>query len=409
MTEKTPSGFDPLSALRIEREESASGRPGRWLFVILAVAVVALGAGAWWWLGGRAVAAVRTADVLERSGGTTTTVLNASGYVTARRRATVSSKITGKVVAVLVEEGMAVREGQVLARLDDAAARKALALYEAQLDAARGALSEDEVRLHLAELTLARNRDLVAKGVAGQADLDAAQAERDALVARLSLARDQVGVAERQVALGRQDLDDTVIRSPFDGVAVSKDAQPGEMVSPISAGGGFTRTGICTVVDMKSLEVEVDVNESYIHRVHPGQRVETVLDAYPDWNIPGSVITTVPTADRQKATVKVRIAFDRLDPRILPDMGAKVAFLSEAGTDAPATGKLLEIPKSALRRDGGRDVVFVLRDGKVERRAVKVASTETDKAQIVAGLNAGDRVVVDGPPDLADGQRVEVR
>ena len=201
---------------------------------------------------------------------------------------------------------------------------------EAQLEAARRAIAETEVRLAEAARTLKRREQLRGDGLIPEADLDQARAEVQSLEARIAAAREQVTVAERQVALQQTELDNMVIRAPFSGIALSKDAQPGEMVSPVSAGGGFTRTGICTIVDMKSLEIEVDVNESYINRVAARQPVTAVLDAYPDWQIPGRVITTVPTADRQKATVLVRIAFDELDPRILPDMGVKVTFLREA-------------------------------------------------------------------------------
>jgi HlyD family secretion protein len=337
-------------------------------------------------------------------------VLNASGYVTARRQATVSSKITGKVVDVLVEEGMEIREGQVLAHLDDSIPRKQLALAEAQLGSQRRALAENEVRLRQAKLSQDRMRRLHAEGVSTQADADTADADVDALVARLALGRQDVEVSERQIALRRQDVEDTVIRAPFSGVAVTKDAQPGEMISPISAGGGFTRTGICTLVDMKSLEVDVDVNESYIHRVQPGQKAVATLDAYPDWQIPAHVIMPVPTADRQKATVKVRLGFEQLDPRILPDMGVKVAFLGDEKEGAAATGKpVVTIPRAAVRKDGDRDVVFVIQGGKVERRAVGLAAGSGDEAAVTSGLAAGEQVVVEGPADLKDGAPVSVR
>jgi RND family efflux transporter MFP subunit len=244
-----------------------------------------------------------------------------------------------------------------------------------------------------------------------QADLDAAQAEADALDARLALAREQVTVSERQIGVRENDLADLTITAPFSGIAISKDAQPGEMVSPVSAGGGFTRTGICTIVDMASLEIEVDVNESYINRVTPHQRVEAVLDAYPDWKIPGTVITTIPAADRQKATVLVRIAFDRLDARILPDMGVKVAFL-ETGGAAPAgqTARAeILVPRAAVRQDAGRDVVFVVQDGHVERRAVRLGLARGDAAIVLAGVGAGEQVVVEGPQHLAAGMKVVVK
>jgi RND family efflux transporter MFP subunit len=330
--------------------------------------------------------------------------------VTARRRATISSKLTGKVVEVLVEEGMAVKAGQVLARLDDSTLRRLVELAEAELGASRRTAAETEVRLREARQTLDRARALVRDGISGQAELDRAEAEVDALTARLDLTREQVTVAERQVALRRTDLDDTVIRAPFSGIALSKDAQPGEMVSPVSAGGGFTRTGISTIVDMSSLEIEVDVNESFINRVTPGQKVEATLDAYPDWRIPGHVITIVPTADRQRATVLVRIGFEQLDSRILPDMGVKVAFMGPVEpADAAAARPRLTVPRGAIRADQGQSIVFVVVEDRVERRAVRTGDARGDQVDIVSGLAAGERVVVEGPPGLSDGSRVVVR
>jgi RND family efflux transporter MFP subunit len=322
----------------------------------------------------------------------------------------VSAKITGKVVAVNVEEGMAVTEGQVLARLDDATLQAALALAEAQAAAARSGVRENEVRLAEAKVTLARRMQLVAERLVTEADLDAARAEVDSLEARLLAAREQVRVAERQIELERTNLDDAVIRAPFSGVAISKDAQPGEMVSPVSAGGGFTRTGISTIVDMRSLEIEVDVNESYINRVKSNQDVTAVLDAYPDWQIPARVITTVPTADRQKATVLVRIGFKQLDPRILPDMGVKVTFLRAAkDADEPHAQGITLVPKAAIRTDNNQPYAFVVADDVVDRRAVKTGGVDGDRLEVLAGLRGGERVVVSPPPALTSGTKVRVK
>jgi len=334
-------------------------------------------------------------------------VLNASGYVTARRQATVSSKVTGKVIEVHVEEGMQVKEGQELARLDNSMSSRNLALAEAEARSASSALEETRVRIRQAQLDYDRAERLARSEISSRADLDRARADLDANRAHLSALSDQLQTARRQVDLIRQSVEDNVIRAPFDGIVVSKDAQPGEMISPVSAGGGFTRTGICTIVDMSSLEIEVDVNEAYINRVHANQQVEAILDAYPDWKIPAHVITAVPTADRQKATVKVRIGFDQRDQRILPDMGVKVSFITDE--PASATTTMVEVPKTAVRRDGEQDVVFAVKDGKVERRAVRVASSQGDKARIVSGINADESVVTAGPPDLADGDAVRVK
>ncbi len=395
-----------LDGLKIERRDDTDRRPWPWLVV----AALLLAAGGWWWWTGPAqIAAVRTAVARATTAAAAdTAVLNASGYVAARRRATVSSKVTGKLIAVPVEEGMAVRQGQVLARLDDSTVRSQLALGEARLGAARGAIAEQEVRLHEAQLSLARTRRLVEEGVVGAADLDTATAEVDSLAARVALSQEQVVVAEREIDVYLTQLDDMVIRAPFDGVAISKDAEEGEMISPVSAGGGFTRTGVCTLVDMASLEIEVDVNESFINRVRDDQRVVANLDAYPDWDIPGAVITTVPAADRQRATVLVRIAFDELDPRILPDMGINVAFLEEDPPEPRAGTTRLLVPAGAARSQDGQDILYVVRGDVVERRAVRLGTAVGNQVDIVAGLTAGERIVVAGPADLADGDRVTV-
>ena len=406
--------MDRLKELRIDRNERPkTSRRGPWIVVGIVV-LLALAAIGWWFTQRETAPQVRVAVVEGPSSSTpgNNTVLDASGYVTARLQATVSSKVTGKIVEVMVEEGMEIEEGQLLARLDDSLVRRQLALAEAELEASRRAVAETEVRLAEAELDLGRTRELVAADVSSQAALDSAQAEVDALRARIDLSRDQVVVAERALALRQQELSDTEIRAPFSGVAVTKNAQPGEMISPVSAGGGFTRTGVCTLVDMGSLEIEVDVNEAYINRVRDSMPVEAVLDAYPQWRIPASVITTVPTADRQKATVRVRIGFDALDPRILPDMGVKVSFLEETeptpAAAEPDEEPLPTIPASALVRDGERDVVFVVAGGTVERRAVGLGETRGDRVEVASGLSIGERVVVAGGDGLSDGDAVEI-
>jgi RND family efflux transporter MFP subunit len=398
-----------LAALRLEREpETHTSR--RWAgWAMLALLVVAGAGGAWWWFTRERPIHVETATVTQRQAGAQASVLNATGYITARRRATVSSKITGKVVQVNVEEGMAVKEGQILARLDDETQRATVALAEAQAEAARRNVTESEVRLTEAKITLERVSKLVGVGYSTAAEVDAARAAVDSLIARISAAREQVRVNERQIALARTDLDSTIIRAPFSGVAISKDAQPGEMVSPVSAGGGFTRTGICTIVDMTSLEIEVDVNESYINRVRPEQGVTAVLDAYPDWQIPARVITTVPSADRQKATVLVRIGFIQLDPRILPDMGVKVTFLREAEDSAPTARAVTLVPKSAIRTDGKQSYAFVVTSDRVDRRAISTGGTDGDRVEVVAGLNPGERVVISPPAELSAGSLVVTR
>ncbi len=394
------SDIDDLSALRIEREplDTNSGRWVKW--VVLLVILGAAGGGAWYFMTRERPIEIEVATVTERAAGTSASVLNASGYVTARRRATVSSKVTGKVIEVNVEEGMEVREGQVLARLDDSTLQASLRLYRAQLDAARRQIPESEVRLAQARVQLQRQERLRSDGLNTPNDIDNAKAEVDSLIARIASAQEQVKVAESQINVQQTAIDDTIIRAPFSGVAISKDAQVGEMISPVSAGGGFTRTGICTIVDMRSLEIEVDVNESYIGRVRAAQPVTAVLDAYPDFQIPASVIAVVPTADRQKATVLVRIGFKQLDPRILPDMGVKVTFLREADTAASAAvaQAVTLVPAAAIKTDSGTTFAFVVNGDTVERRAVKVGGADGDRVEVLAGLKGGDRVVIAPPP-----------
>ena len=405
---------DELASLKIDHDARAGGGRRGGLVLGTAVVLAAVAAGGWFWAqrGQAATVKIGTVTAASNAGASPGAVLNASGYVTARRRATVSSKVTGKVLEVFVEEGKAIKKGQVLARLDDSQVRAALAVAQAQLSTARGAAAEDEARLREAERQYSRLNQLVQEKVVGRAEVDTAQSQVESLKARIALARQQVEVAQSQVHALEVDLSDMVVRAPFDGVAISKDAQPGEMISPVSAGGGFTRTGICTIVDMSSLEIEVDVSESYINRVKPNQPVEAVLDAYPDWRIPAHVITTVPTADRQKATVRVRIGFEELEARILPDMGVKVSFFNErqpvAAADAPVKPRLL-VPKGAVRTDGSQAIVFVVREDRAERRAVTVGATDGEQIEVVSGVNAGERVVVEGVSTLTDGARVKER
>ncbi|HKW02680.1 MAG TPA: efflux RND transporter periplasmic adaptor subunit [Vicinamibacterales bacterium] len=407
-----PDLKDELAALRIEREPI---RPGsrRWVgWVILLVVLAAIGAGAWRYFTRERPVEVTVATVTERAAGTQAAVLNAAGYVTARRRATVSSKITGKVIEVNVEEGMAVKEGQVLARLDDLSSQAALALAKAQLAQAEKGVRENEVHLQQANITLKRQTQLTNGGYGSQQDVDQAKTDVDATEARILALKAQVNVAARQVELQQTEVDNAIIRAPFSGIAISKDAQPGEMVSPVSAGGGFTRTGICTIVDMHSLEIEVDVNESYINRVTPGQDVSAVLDSYPDWQIPAHVITIVPTADRQKATVLVRIGFKKLDPRILPNMGVKVTFLrNDTDKAAAATNAqpVTLVPKAAIKIEGDASVAYIIKGDAVERRAVRTGGTDGDRVEVLAGLHAGDRVVLTPPAELKDGTKVSVK
>jgi len=397
-----------LGSLRIDDHKRSSGRAGKRIGIIFAVLLGALVIAGGVYAYMHQTPSVQV-TVVEQAEAGPRALLNASGYVTPQRRATVAAKITGRVTGVFFTEGLHVRKGFVLATLDDSDAQRALASAKADRNATQAGILDLQVQLKNAQIELHRAQELQAAGVQTQEALDNARMAVNSLKAKIDLTQEQVLAADARIKEAQQGVDNCVIRAPFDGIIVSKDAQVGEMVSPISAGGGFTRTGIATIVDMASNEIEVDVNENYIARVKPRQEVTAVLDAYPDWKIPCDVRTIIPTADREKATVEVRIAFKKLDPRILPDMGVKVTFLGQEPTEAEKAPAGVTIPQNAVRDDGGQKVVFLVKDNRVERHAVKVGTSNGAQTQILAGLVAGDTVVVGGPADLRDGQAVEVK
>jgi RND family efflux transporter MFP subunit len=361
---------------------------------------------------------VEVAAAAKPEAGGRQTALNASGYITPRRRATIAAKITGRVTGVFFDEGTRVAEGQLLATLDDSDVKRSLDSAKADRDASQAAIADYEVQLRNANIQLKRAQDLQAAGVQTQEALDNARTAVDSLKAKIELAKQQAAASESRIGVAQQAVDNCTIRAPFAGIVVSKDAQVGEMVSPNSAGGGFTRTGIATIVDMKSNEIEVDVNESYIARVENGQQVTATLDAYPDKPIRSKVRTVIPTADRQKATVKVRITIIDLEKYnfILPDMGVKVAFLEDAKPPGKGKGKnaakgpeaVAYIPKSAVRSDSNASFVFLVRDGRVERRAVSLGTDRGADVAVMAGVSPGDSLVVKGPESLHDGDKVEI-
>jgi len=375
------------------------------------VVVVALAAGAWFYLRPKPTEITTVVAEAESSGPSLgTSVLNASGYVVARRMATVSSKVTGKVLEIYVEEGMEVKKNQVLARLDPENSSTMLTMAERELEAARRNLTEIEVRLADARRNLERNETLVKQQLVSQTALETSRAEANALAARLAASEAQVKVSESSLAMRRIDYNDLNVRAPFDGVVISKDAQPGEMISPMSAGGGFTRTGIATIVDMSSREVEVDVNEAYINRVKSNQRVEATLDAYPDAPLAAHVVNIVPTADRTKATVRVRIGFEKLEPQILPDMGIKVRFLDDQPVQPVATqGPRIRVPAVAVQKVEGESYVWVVSGDRVERRAVTLGPESEGTIEIRAGVNSGDELVSPVVQGLVDGGKVKLK
>jgi RND family efflux transporter MFP subunit len=394
-----------LSKLSIDPSARERPRSHRRLFIAVAVVAAAILVIVLWLFAARRPVEVRVAEVREAGAGQAA-VLNASGYVTPRRRATIAAKITGKISQVLIDEGTHVEAGQVLARLENVEEAAAMRAAEAERAVAVAALDDVEVRLANARRTLKRAQELRTRELVSEENLDNAETAVASYEAQATLARKRITAAEEAAAIARQNVENCIVRAPFAGVVVSKDAQPGEMVSPISGGGGFTRTGIATIVDMASLEIEVDVNESYIARVTPSQSAEATLDAYPDWGIPCRVRTVIPTADRQKATVKVRITFEKLDPRILPDMGVKVSFLEGVADSGDAS--LTLVPRDAVRVEGKQSYAFVVKKGRVERRAISAGRERGSDVEIVAGLRRGEQVVTSSQGELRDGSRVSV-
>lgn len=398
-----------LSQLRINRDQQLDGTDTRrwWIGAVAIAAVVLLGITL---MGDNDPVKVQVEMArMAVPDSSSATVLDATGYVIARRTATVSSKVTGKVAEIYIEEGQQVEKGQIVALLDDSNTRKSLELSKAELHSAKTQVAETEARLTEAKLTLERNTELARRQLISAAALDKARADFESLRAQLNSRQAEISVSKRRLALQQQNLDDLTLRAPFTGVVISKDSQPGEMISPISAGGGFTRTGICTIVDMTSLEIEVDVNESYIQRVRVDQFVQAVLEAYPDWKIPAKVIAIIPTADRQKATVKVRIGLQVSDARILPDMGVKVAFMNTepVAEEKPKAPLGVRVPTTAVRSDGENKFIFVVKDGAAEMRKVTLAASYGNDVYIASGLRAGEDFVSVIPSELKDGAKVE--
>jgi RND family efflux transporter MFP subunit len=407
-----PLDTESLGSLRIERSSASSGGGNRMgLYISIVVVLLLVAAGTWFFMRPKPTEVSTVVAEADSSGPSLgTSVLNASGYVVARRMATVSSKVTGKVLEIYVEEGMEVKKGQVLARLDPENSSTMLTMAERELQAAKSNLTEIEVRLADARRNLERNEALVKQQLVSQTALDTSRAEANALSARLAASQAQVKVSESSLAMRRIDYNDLNVRAPFDGVVISKDAQPGEMISPMSAGGGFTRTGIATIVDMDSREVEVDVNEAYINRVKSNQRVEATLDAYPDAPLAAHVVNIVPTADRTKATVRVRIGFEKLEPQILPDMGIKVRFLDDQPVQPAAnSGPRIRVPAVAVQKVDGESFVWVVSKERVERRAVTVGPESEGTIEIRAGVNSGDELVSPVVQGLVDGGKVKLK
>lgn len=408
-----------LNQLRIDREEITDTGSSRRLilWIVSAVLVLGLFAAGWWVLARPSGIPVRAAIAQQVSTETTGTagasMLDASGYVVARRQATVSAKIIGRVVDVLIEEGQQVEEDQIIARLDDSTTRAALAQAQAHLAQAEASLEASRIALEDARPTFIRSQQQREAGVISEQAFDTAKAQFNAAQSDFAIKQRAVAVAKANLLRAQRDQEDTIVRAPFAGVITVKAAQPGEIVSPSSAGGGFTRTGIGTVVDMNSLEVEVDVSENFITRVRPGQPAIVRLNAYPDWEIPAEVIAVIPTADRSKATVKVRVGFKSRDERVLPDMGARVSFLSDASAN-PGSGSArlppnVIVPREAVLGTGDTGTVFVINGDTLERRVVRLGARTSAGQVIQSGLTSGTRVVVGDLSELEDGMKVYVQ
>ena len=374
-----------LNNLKIDRSTPpvVDGSPSNKLY-LLGAAIVLVSFFWWLFLSEDELKEVTTFTVksLQMSDSSATSILDASGYVVARRRATVSSKVTGKVMKVFIEEGMYVEEGQLLAQLDDSTMQADLNYSQSQLDEARRIFN--------------RTGELAKEELASQASLDAARAAMEGL--------------EALNAVRKQVVKDMQILAPFSGVVVYKAAQPGEMISPVSAGGGFTNTGICTIVDMDSLEVEVDVNEAFINRVKPGQPVITNLNAYPKWDIPSEVIAIIPTADRNKATVKVRIALLEKDERVLPDMGSRVSFLRKVdNTNQEIQKEGVMIPLAAVADIDGSSLVQVVDGNSIQIMQIEVAEETANYARVIKGLESGMKVIARFDDELENNQKVIIK
>lgn len=393
-----------LNELKINRHTSVAKKNRRWPY-LLGITILLVAAVAYF----SRTKAIEIETINPRSAAESgpASVLDASGYVTARRIATVSSKVTGKVKEVYIEEGQRVNEGDILARLDPLDAEALRDVSQSQLASSQSQLAEAQAQLVLAKSNYSRNRELAEKQLVSRQSLDTAKAELDTRNARLNSLQKQVELAKNQKQVSQLGVDNTIIRAPFTGVIIAKAAQPGEMISPISAGGGSIRTGIGTLVDMDSLEVQVDVNEAYIGRVAPKMPIEAVLNAYPEWKIPGEVIAIIPTADRSKATVKVRVALDSKDARIVPDMGVRVSFLEAKDTSKPLLG--FWVPNSAIIKDGEQQFVFTVQDGKAKRVAITVANSNDSETLIDKGLSKGDSIIASPGKELADGSSVALK
>ena len=402
-----------LSDLRIqEREREDDDKPPRWLWsaVVGAVVVVLLAGALWWFAAARSLTVQTAAAVAPHASGAVGAVLQATGYVTARRQATVSTQITGTLTQVLIEEGDHVQKGQVIARLEDSGLRASLNVAQANILSAQAQIAQAQAQFSQAEADARRQNELAASGMLSKQAAEQARTAVATYAAQLEARRREADAARAQLAQAQVNFDYTIVGAPFSGVITVKAAQVGEIVSPLSAGGGFTRTGVGTIVDMDSLEVDVDVSEAYIGQVKPDMPAESVLDAYPDWKVPSHVIAIVPAADRGKATIKVRVALEQKDARLVPDIGVRVSFLGSKSAAASTQAlKGVLVPARALTQREGQSVVFVVVDGKAERRTVKPALNDVGSMKLLPeAVKLGERVVLSPPDEMQDGSIVKI-
>ena len=402
-----------LNELRIEGSEreldSDRGTP-RWVWPVVGavLVLVVLAGAAWWFLAARPMVVQTAAATAPGAGGAPGAVLQATGYVTARRQATVSTQITGTLTKVLIEEGDHVKAGQVLAQLEDSALRAALNASQANVQAAQAQVTQLQAQLAQAEADVRRQNELLASGMITRQAAEQSRTAVASYAAQLEARRREVDATRAQLAQAKVNFDYTIVRAPFAGVITEKAAQVGEIVSPLSAGGGFTRTGVGTIVDMDSLEIDVDINEAYIGQVTPGMPSQAVLDAYPDWKIPSHVVAIVPTADKGKATVKVRIALEQKDPRLVPNMATRVSFLGQKPSPTAPPPKGVLVPPQAVAQRDGKSVVFVVSNGKAVMRSVAPAAQDVGAMKLIPqNVQVGERVVVSPPESLADGASVK--
>lgn len=413
MNDTTASNADLLNKLRIggdEREDSGDA-PRRWLWPALAtaLALMVMAGAAWWYFNSRPVPVQVAAAVAPGAGAAPGAVLQATGYITARRQATVSTQITGTLTQVLIEEGVRVEKGQVIARLEDSGLRATLGVANANVLTTQAQVTSAQAQLAQAQSDARRLESLAASGVVTKQGAEQARTSAATAAAQLDARQREAQAARAQVAQAKVNFDYSVVRAPFSGVVTVKAAQVGEIVSPLSAGGGFTRTGVGTIVDMDSLEIDVDVSETYIGQVKPDMPAQAILSAYPDWKIPAHVIAIVPSADRGKATVKVRVALDQKDARIVPDMGVRVSFLAAQASAQKEAPKGTLVPPQAIVQRNGRSVLFVVENGKAVLRGVAPAAQDFGSLKLVPeGIKAGEQVITSPPPSLHDGASVAV-